>query len=72
MAARSAAGVGTVSDTKPADSEQFRITHVTPAYWQVTINRPPFNIFGPDAVPELARVLTQIERDPKLDMYAAR
>jgi enoyl-CoA hydratase/carnithine racemase len=49
-----------------AGSEQFRITRVTPEYWRVTINHPPFNIYGPDSMPQLNAVITQIENDPKL------
>jgi enoyl-CoA hydratase/carnithine racemase len=49
-----------------ATSEQFRITRVTPEYWRVTINHPPFNIYGPDSMPQLNAVITQIENDPKL------
>jgi len=46
--------------------EQFRITKVTPAYWRVTIDNPPFNIYGPDSMPQLDRVVTAIENDPDL------
>lgn len=49
-----------------AASEQFRITKVTPAYWRVTIDNPPFNIYGPDSMPQLDRVITAIEQDPQL------
>lgn len=51
---------------QPAASEQFRITKVTPAYWRVTIDKPPFNIYGPDSMPQLDRVITAIEQDPQL------
>ncbi len=49
-----------------AESEQFRITKVTPAYWRVTIDKPPFNIYGPDSMAPLNRVITAIESDPAL------
>lgn len=49
-----------------ADGEQFRITKVTPAYWRVTINKPPFNIYGPDSMPQLGRVIAAIETAPEL------
>ena len=45
--------------------DQFRITRVTPAYWRVTIDKPPFNIYGPDSMPQLDRVVTAIENDPE-------
>ncbi|BBE35483.1 enoyl-CoA hydratase [Sphingosinicella microcystinivorans] len=49
-----------------AANEQFRITKVTPAYWRVTIDKPPFNIYGPDSMAPLNRVITAIENDPAL------
>lgn len=32
-----------VSLKPPAGNSQFRITRVSPAYWRVTIDHPPFN-----------------------------
>ncbi|MFM0057889.1 enoyl-CoA hydratase/isomerase family protein [Paraburkholderia phytofirmans] len=46
--------------------QEFRIKRVTPAYWRVTIDHPPFNIFGPESIPQLNSVITQIENDPEL------
>lgn len=51
---------------EPANAQQFLITKVTPEYWRVTVNKPPFNIFGPDSMPQLNGVITKIESDPKL------
>lgn len=48
-------------DKKP---DQFRLQRVTPGYWRVTIDNPPFNIYGPRAMPQLNAVITQIEQDP--------
>ncbi|REG57674.1 enoyl-CoA hydratase/carnithine racemase [Paraburkholderia sp. BL6669N2] len=45
---------------------EFTIKRVTPAYWRVTIDHPPFNIFGPESIPQLNSVITQIENDPEL------
>jgi len=45
-------------------NQEFRITRVTPGYWRVTIDHPPFNIFGPESIPMLNSVVTQIENDP--------
>jgi enoyl-CoA hydratase/carnithine racemase len=50
----------------PAADQQFKITRVTPAYWRVTIDHPPFNIFGPESMPQLNAVITQIETDSKV------
>lgn len=55
---------GAVAQT--AASDQFRVTKVTPAYWRVTIEKPPFNIYGPDSMAPLNRVITAIESDPAL------
>jgi len=51
---------------QPVNAQQFQITKVTPEYWRVTVNKPPFNIFGPDSMPQLNNVISQIESDPKL------
>ena len=45
---------------------QFNITRVTPAYWRITIDHPPFNIYGPESMPMLDSVITQMEKDPQL------
>jgi enoyl-CoA hydratase/carnithine racemase len=50
----------------PAADQQFKITRVTPAYWRVTIDHPPFNIFGPESMPQLNAVITQVETDPQV------
>jgi enoyl-CoA hydratase/carnithine racemase len=38
----------------------------SPAYWRVTINHPPLNIFGPDTIPQLNEVITAIETDEQV------
>jgi enoyl-CoA hydratase/carnithine racemase len=60
-----AAATGDRSEGPTAD-EQFRITRITPEYWRVAIDHPPFNIFGPDSMPQLNTVIAQIESDPLL------
>ncbi|QNP40781.1 enoyl-CoA hydratase/isomerase family protein [Lysobacter solisilvae (ex Woo and Kim 2020)] len=45
-------------------TDQFRLQRITPGYWRVTIDNPPFNIYGPRAMPQLNAVITQIEQDP--------
>lgn len=49
-----------------AAHQQFRVTQITPAYMRVTIDNPPFNIFGPDSIPQLNAIITRIEQDPQL------
>jgi enoyl-CoA hydratase/carnithine racemase len=43
--------------------QEIRITRVTPEYWRVTMDNPPYNIFGPETIPQLNDVITQIETD---------
>lgn len=45
------------------EKQEFNITRVDPGYWRVTIDHPPFNIFGPQSIPMLNRVVTEIESD---------
>ncbi len=73
LAAESAAGSGQKSDTAPtatmgdlATKQEIRITRITPEYWRVTLDNPPFNIFGPETIPQLNDVVTQIESDTKV------
>ena len=62
------------TSTKPADIKstpgserpQIRVEKRTPAYWRVTFDNPPFNIFGPETIPQMEKVVAEIEADPKL------
>ena len=44
-------------------TKQIVLSRKSPAYWRVTINRPPLNIFGPDTIPQLNDVITALETD---------
>ena len=44
--------------------DQIRLVKVTPTYWRVTFHNPPFNIYGPNTMPQLNKVVTEIESDP--------
>ena len=46
--------------------DQVRLNRVTPEYWRVTLHNPPFNIFGPNTIPQLNEVVTAIETDPQV------
>ena len=46
--------------------DQIRLTRVTPEYWRVTFHNPPFNIYGPNTMPQLNKVVTAIETDPQV------
>lgn len=66
QAAQPASAPASSNSSQRAAKQQIRITHVTPEYWRVTVDNPPYNIFGPDSIPQLNAVITQIERDPDL------
>jgi enoyl-CoA hydratase/carnithine racemase len=55
-----------VTGTDVAPKQEIRLERITPEYWRVTLNNPPFNIFGPETIPQLNNVVTQIETDPKV------
>lgn len=57
---------GQTAKAQTSAKQEFRITRVTPEYWRVTIDHPPFNIFGPESIPMLNSVVTEIENDPKV------
>src|ERR1700720_2776625 len=39
------------------------LTKHSPAYWRVTLNNPPLNIFGPETIPQLNEIITALETD---------
>ena len=44
-------------------TKQIRLDRRSPAYWRVTFDHPPLNIFGPETVPELEAIVTALETD---------
>jgi len=46
-----------------APKQEIRLERVTPEYWRVTLDNPPFNLFGPETIPQLNSVVTQMESD---------
>ncbi|MHA6203568.1 enoyl-CoA hydratase/isomerase family protein [Dyella soli] len=50
----------------PSHKQEVRITRVTPEYWRITMDNPPYNIFGPETIPQLNDAITQIETDPRV------
>src|SRR2546429_1846427 len=44
-------------------TKQILLTRQSPAYWRVTFNHPPLNIFGPETIPQLNEIITAIETD---------
>jgi enoyl-CoA hydratase/carnithine racemase len=43
--------------------EQIYLTRRSPHYWRVTFDRPPLNIFGPENIPQLNKIVTALETD---------
>src|ERR1700761_9303700 len=50
-----------MSDSEPA--KQFRLERRSAAYWRVTFDNPPLNIFGPEHMPALNAVVAALETD---------
>jgi len=44
-------------------SKQILLTRRSPAYWRVTFDHPPLNIFGPETIPQLNAIITALETD---------
>jgi enoyl-CoA hydratase/carnithine racemase len=57
---------GTPTSQPDTAKVEIRIEKRTPAYWHVTFDNPPFNIFGPETIPQMEKVVSQIETDPDL------
>ena len=53
-----------MTDVNVVQKRRIRLERRTPAYWRVTLDNPPFNIFGPETIPELGAVIAAIESDP--------
>ena len=64
--ASEATPASTSKSTSPAVKQQIKLTRVTPEYWRVTFHNPPYNIYGPETMPQLNEVVTAIETDPKV------
>ena len=44
-------------------TKQILLARQSPAYWRVTFNHPPLNIFGPETIPQLNEIITALETD---------
>ena len=49
-----------------ANTGTFHLTRQSDAYWTVTIDLPPLNIFGPHHIPQLEEVVSSLERDERV------
>lgn len=46
--------------------QEVVVTRVTPQYWRITFDNPPFNIFGPETIPQLNEAVTRLEKDSEV------
>src|SRR5437764_11043440 len=47
-------------------TKRIRLTQRSPAYWRVTFDHPPLNIFGPESILELEGIVTALEKDKQV------
>jgi enoyl-CoA hydratase/carnithine racemase len=47
-------------------STRIVLTRRSPAYWRITFDHPPLNIFGPETIPQLDEIITALETDEHL------
>lgn len=47
-------------------TKQIHLTRRSPAYWRVTFDHPPLDIFGPETIPQLNEVVTAVETDEQV------
>src|SRR5215468_5441217 len=46
--------------------KEIRLARRSPAYWRVTFDHPPLNIFGPETIPQLNEIITSLETDKQV------
>jgi enoyl-CoA hydratase/carnithine racemase len=51
------------TNSATATASQILLTRRSPAYWRVTFDMPPLNIFGPKNIPELNEIISALETD---------
>lgn len=66
FAGEAAPSTATKASSTSTVKQEIKLTKVTPQYWRVTFHNPPYNIYGPQTMPQLNEVVTAIESDPKL------
>src|SRR5215472_9038866 len=44
-------------------TKEIRLSRRSPAYWRVTFDHPPLNIFGPEGILEMTEIITALETD---------
>src|SRR6266850_6169651 len=55
------------NQSQPATlTKQIILARRSPAYWRVTFDHPPLNIFGPETIPQLNEIVTALETDEQV------
>ena len=49
-----------------ARTTQVRLTERSATYWRVTFDYPPLNVFGPEAILQMAEIMTALESDKQV------
>jgi len=52
--------------TTISNAQQIRLEQRSPAYWRVTFDLPPLNIFGPQNLSQLNEVISKVETDEQV------
>ena len=47
-------------------TQEIRLSRRSPAYWRVTFDHPPLNVFGPEGILEMAEIMTALETDERV------
>jgi enoyl-CoA hydratase/carnithine racemase len=47
-------------------AKQIIVTRRSSAYWRVSFDHPPLNIFGPETIPQLQEVISALETDERV------
>jgi enoyl-CoA hydratase/carnithine racemase len=47
------------------DEGRIRLAQISDAYWRVTFDLPPLNIFGPANIPQLEEIVSSLESDDR-------
>jgi len=50
----------------PRVAGEIRVARISDAYWRVTFDLPPLNIFGPANIPQLEKVVSSLETDEQV------
>jgi enoyl-CoA hydratase/carnithine racemase len=52
--------------SEKSDLGAIHVTRRSAAYWRVTIDIPPLNIFGPANIPQMEQAVTSMEQDKQV------